>query len=428
MTAISPPRALDLPRATHTAPVRRAGSARRLPPAHSPLSLGALWRATTTLLALRDDSRRRLARTLCADYHADEALLTDSGTHALELAILLSERIVGERAVVALPAYSCFDMATAAVGAGARIALYDVDPDTLAPDLDSLTDAMCLGARVIVVAPLYGIPVDWEAIENVGASFGAIVIEDAAQCHGAVWQGRPLGSLGRLSVLSFGRGKGWTGGCGGALLARRGALDEFGANHVFAPAEPRAFAGFARAAAQWTFGRASSYALAASIPWLHLGETRYHRPVRVRGLSRAAAGVLENCHPLAVREAAIRRANASMLLAGIAALATVNPESRIRGIHPAASGIPGYLRFPLRLRHGIAGFANRTAAQRLGIAPGYPQCLADLPAVRDRMETRSGADRFPGARTLVNELVTFPTHSLVSSEDREEMLRLLRIS
>src|SRR5207247_11224127 len=112
------------------------------------------------------------------------------------------------------------DVATAAVAVNARIALYDGHPATLAPDLASLTATLAEGARIVVVAPLYGMPVDWDAVEQCVAEFGALAIEDAAQGHGACWRGRPLGGLARPSVLSFSRGRGWTAGRGGALLVR----------------------------------------------------------------------------------------------------------------------------------------------------------------------------------------------------------------
>ena len=57
------------------------------------------------------------------------------------------------------------------------------------------------------------------AIAEIAERHGLAVVEDAAQGLGATWRGRPLGSFGDVSVLSFGRGKGWTGGVGGALLA-----------------------------------------------------------------------------------------------------------------------------------------------------------------------------------------------------------------
>src|SRR5439155_325596 len=95
-----------------------------------------------------------------------------------------------------------------------------VHPPLPSPELDSLTAALTAGARLVVVTSLYGVPVQWRAVLECAAAVGAAVIEDAAQGFGASWLGRPLGSLGAVSVLSFGRGKGWTGGRGGALLAR----------------------------------------------------------------------------------------------------------------------------------------------------------------------------------------------------------------
>ncbi len=108
---------------------------------------------------------------------------------------------------MALPAFTCYDIASAAVGAGVRVALYDVDPDTLGPDPASLERVLAAGAGAVVAGPLYGVPLEWDALRALADRHGALLIEDAAQGHGASWRGRPLGSLGDLSVLSFGRGK-----------------------------------------------------------------------------------------------------------------------------------------------------------------------------------------------------------------------------
>ncbi len=93
---------------------------------------------------------------------------------------------------MALPAFTCFDVATAAVAAALPVVLYDIDPATLAPDFDSLELCLQQGARVVVVSPLYGMPVDWDLVERSAARYGAVVIEDAAQGHGARWRGRLL--------------------------------------------------------------------------------------------------------------------------------------------------------------------------------------------------------------------------------------------
>ena len=182
--------------------------------------------------------------------------------------------------------------------------MYDVDPGTLSPDLDSLTAALTAGARLVVVTSLYGVPVQWRAVLECAAAVGAAVIEDAAQGFGASWLGRPLGSLGAVSVLSFGRGKGWTGGRGGALLAR-GRAPPSAANGNGAGLW-REVEVLALAAAQWAFARPAAYGLPAALPWLGLGETRYRDPVAPRPLPRAAAGLLLRGFPDAQREAAER--------------------------------------------------------------------------------------------------------------------------
>jgi len=383
-------------------------------PAYSPLTWRAAWRGAARGLSRRDDPRPRVRRLIRALYRGEHALLVGSGTQALELAIRAAA--AGGPCVVALPAYSCYDVAAAAVGAGVRIALYDVDPATLAPDLDSVTATLAEGARIVVVAPLCGVPVDWEAIEHCVAGFGALAVEDAAQGHGAEWRGAPLGSLGRLSVLSFGRGKGWTAGRGGALVTRGGLHTPDGA--YVAPAGTGVeLAITAAALVQWALGRPGRYGLAAAIPGLHLGETRYRDPEAPRAMSRAAACLLERTLPLAAREASVRRANAAALLASVPA------GVRVRAVTAPRDGTPGFLRLPLRLSRGIAGFADARLALRCGVAPGYPTTLAALAPVREGMTRAPG--RWPGAEDLARQLVTLPTHSLVSDGERDALVRLL---
>ncbi|HEY7192135.1 MAG TPA: DegT/DnrJ/EryC1/StrS family aminotransferase, partial [Gemmatimonadales bacterium] len=192
---------------------------RRQLPAYSPLTAVSIRQAVVHGLGPGMDGQADLSAALAREYAADQVILLGSGTQALQVALELAMRQVGD-AAVALPAFTCFDVATAAVGARARMRFYDLDPSTLAPDPTSLEKVLKRGTRVAVITPLYGYPVDWEAIEELCARHGAIAVEDAAQGHHAEWRGRILGSLGPISVLSFGRGKGWTGGSGGALLVR----------------------------------------------------------------------------------------------------------------------------------------------------------------------------------------------------------------
>jgi hypothetical protein len=386
-------------------------------PTYSPLSLRATLEAVRAAVPVGTDPRLRIAEILRREYRANDLILSDSGTNALQLAIGLAWRVLGEKTTVAVPAFSCFDVGSAAVGVDARIAPYDLDPITLAPDLDSLRAAMTSGARVVIVAPLYGVPVDWDAVVRCAEDPGAVVIEDAAQGIGASWRGRPLGTLGRLSVLSFGRGKGWSGIRGGALLVRSLEIPP-DTKPTLPEAKPTAEAQVALAAvAQWTLGRPSLYGLPASLPWLGLGETRYKEPTAPQGMSRAGARLLECTQQAARQEAGWRQEQAKTWEQ------TIPYGPHIRPIELPLNAEAGFLRFPLLLSHGIAGFGRPRDARRLGMAPSYPKPLGALPPVAARM--RAPDRRCPGAQELVETLVTLPTHSLLTAAERARLLQLL---
>jgi dTDP-4-amino-4,6-dideoxygalactose transaminase len=385
-------------------------------PAHSPLPGGLLLPALRHLVHAAADPRPRLAALLCQTHGADQALLLASGTQCLAVALRRAAAATGS-AAVALPAFTCFDVATAAVAADLRIALYDVDPVTLGPDLESLRRTLQAGVRIAVVAPLYGMPVDWDSVVDSTAATAPYLIEDAAQGHGATWAGRPLGSFGAAAVLSFARGKGWTGGSGGALLVRDRSGD--GASLTSRGAGLAAeVAVFLRAAGQSWLSDPMWYGIPAGLPWLGLGETRYREPRPTRPMTRVAAELLLRSREPALREAETRRARARALNAR-------NPAAEhSRPLRPPAGGTPGALRLPLRLSRGMAGFPDQRLARRLGVAAGYPSTLAELPAVRRRL--LPGQHRWVGADALVRELVTLPMHSLVEPGDTEALVGLLR--
>ena len=394
-----------------------AGRFRRQPPVYSPLSAQAVFQAALAAVRASRDPRRELRDALRWSYQSQAGVLTGSGTQALQLAITAAARLVGAAAPVhvALPAFTCFNVATAAVGAGARIALYDVDPWTLSPDLDSLEAVLARGARVVVVTPLYGFPVDWSPVESRAAHWGAVVVEDAAQGQGARWCGRPLGALGSLSVLSFGRGKGWTGGGGGALLLRRNARRE--TLVTLRPGKVSADLGtVASAVGQWLLGRPSLYAIPAALPFLALGETRYHDPEPLREMSRAAAAVALRTRSEAVLEALARQANGAALIAQLPAT--------VAAVRVLPNADPSFIRLPVRIPGGLAGLPDPEWAMRLGIGRTYPSTLAELEPVRARMAGTTG--RWPGADALVKDLVTLPTHSQLTPRDRSALLAALR--
>lgn len=390
-------------------------------PVHSPLSIAALFagvRAAAARNGAASKAEAQVAALLRERYAAKAALLTESGTAALTAALIA---VLKDRpgSAVALPAYACYDLATAADGANARVLLYDVDPRTLAPDVAQIDAILRQGVAAIVVAHFYGCPVDLGLVNRLAASTGTIVIEDAAQALGATMRDRPAGSQSSLAVLSFGRGKGLTGGSGGALLAHDAAgqriLDR--AKDLLVEAR-RGWPELLAITAQFFLERPNVYALPAGLPFLHLGETIYRAPRPLRRPTSASCSVVAATWQLAETETEVRQRNAERLLLELRAqpgFETVVTPRHIR---------PGYLRLPVLASPIVRRAVVEPAARRLGVMPGYPKLLCDLERFRDRCLNREAA--FPGSRLVAARLCTLPTHGRLASLDLERLKRWIR--
>jgi perosamine synthetase len=371
------------------------------PPVHSPITLGGLFAGIGAAAGLFPSSHDDIAATLERTFGARRALLTDSGTSALVLAIRAA---VPPGGTIALPGYGCIDLSAAAQFAGVRVRLYDLDPATLSPDLDSVKRVLDRGVDAIVVAHLYGYPADVPAVRALAAQRGVPVIDDAAQGAGSTVHGLRTGGLGDLGVLSFGRGKGTTGGSGGALLAVSAALQGAaeGSAHLGAPAMGGKT--LIPLAAQWLLARPACYRVPASIPSLKLGEMVYHPAHEPRGLSRTAAAVLRRALAGDEREVRARRERADWLRT------LVSGTQRFRAARPIHGGQAGYLRFAM-----IGVGANVQPNPSLGALRGYPLTLEEHEPLRGLLH--EGERAASGARTLRDHLFTLPTHSRVTMSD-----------
>jgi dTDP-4-amino-4,6-dideoxygalactose transaminase len=354
-----------------------------------------------------------LQQHLRARYSAREVLLTDSGTSALRLALALATGRSGASRLVALPAWSCYDLATAADGAGVEVVLYDLDPLTLGPDWTSFDAALSHKSAAVVVVHPFGIPAPIAEARRRALPTGALIIEDAAQAIGAEPDGKPAGSHGDLAILSFGRGKGWTGGGGGALLSH--------AEIALPSAESLdASAGsggvLVKSLIQWGLGRPSLYGVPSSLPFVGLGQTVYHPPHAPRRPTSAMAGILMQTEPLLGSEVAARRRNAARLASAVQA----SGAGQVPGAG-AAQG--GWLRLPFLPSDTLRSRLRQGEGRRLGVLPGYPIALARLPGFAERLRHVTPT---PGAELLAERLHTIPTHSLLTATDLTRIEAWLR--
>jgi dTDP-4-amino-4,6-dideoxygalactose transaminase len=139
----------------------------------------------------------------------------NSGTSALHLGMLAAGIGPGDEVVV--PSFTFAATANAVKLTGATPVFVDIDPVTFCMDPAAAEAAVTPATKAIMPVHLYGHPADMTRLGALAEQHGLLLIEDAAQAHGASWQGRPVGSFGRAAAFSFYPTKNMTSGEGGMV-------------------------------------------------------------------------------------------------------------------------------------------------------------------------------------------------------------------
>ncbi|MPZ72160.1 MAG: dTDP-4-amino-4,6-dideoxygalactose transaminase [Nitriliruptorales bacterium] len=159
----------------------------------------------------------RAAEVLRAATDARDVLLTTSCTAALELSAMLLDLQPGDTVIV--PSFTFSSTALAFAREGARIKFCDIEPETLGLDPQHLDALLDDSTRAVVPVHYAGVACDMQGVHEALAGRGDVdIIEDNAHGLFGRWRGRPLGSLGRFSTLSFHETKNFVCGEGGALI------------------------------------------------------------------------------------------------------------------------------------------------------------------------------------------------------------------
>lgn len=124
-----------------------------------------------------------------------------NGTVALHLALLALG--IGPGDEVIMPSLTYIATANAARYCGARPVFVDSEPDTWNMDPRLIKEAITERTRAVIPVHLYGQPCDMRTIDRVATAHGLKVLEDAAEAHGALCNGKPVGSLGDIAAFSF---------------------------------------------------------------------------------------------------------------------------------------------------------------------------------------------------------------------------------
>ena len=132
---------------------------------------------------------------------AEYGIAVNSGTAALHVALLSCDIGPGDE-VITTP-FTFIASGNSIVYTGAKPVFADIDLKTYTLNPDSIEDLITENTKAIMPVQLYGQAADMDRINRIAEKYGLIVIEDAAQAHGATFNGQKVGSIGDMSCFSF---------------------------------------------------------------------------------------------------------------------------------------------------------------------------------------------------------------------------------
>ena len=332
-------------------------------------------------------------------------LLLPHGTDALRLglAAALDHDGMEYGGEVIVPNLSFIASATAALDRRFGIVLVDVDSETLLIDPKRVEEAIVPGqTRAIMPVHQFGQPADMTSLRAIATQHRLKIIEDAAQAHGAVWQSRPVGSLGDAAGFSFNSFKNLNCGEGGALTTNDETL-------------------FDRAYSMHNAGRARH----GEHRWEHVSLGWNCRPTEYQ------AALLLTRFAVFDRQQEKRRQNFHMLRKLLEDVACVEPL----GIHASVEKHGMYM-FSMRDKNKHCGglqveeFLQACRAEGVPIHRGYTHTIAEQPAIKKLSAKHPAFVRCmptPVADEAVKELLYIPQEVFLGrGSDMSDIVAALR--
>ncbi|MGQ9530033.1 MAG: DegT/DnrJ/EryC1/StrS family aminotransferase [Candidatus Bathycorpusculaceae bacterium] len=152
------------------------------------------------------------------------AIAVNSGTAALHLAMMgVGIKLRDE---VILPSFTFVATAEAIVMVGAKPVFVDIDPETYNISPQKIEKAITKKTKAIVPVDLYGLPADMQPIREIADKHALLIIEDAAQAHGATYKGKTVGTLADVTCWSLYASKNITTGEGGVITTNNDEIAE----------------------------------------------------------------------------------------------------------------------------------------------------------------------------------------------------------
>jgi dTDP-4-amino-4,6-dideoxygalactose transaminase len=333
-----------------------------------------------------------------ARHGAKHGVAMSNGTLSL-MASLQAAGVENPSDEVIVPSYTFFASASSVLLAGASLRFADVDPATLTLDPAAVEAAITPRTRAVMPVHFAGHPANLPALVEICKKHNLILLEDAAQAHGAAFQGQPVGSWGDLGSFSFQASKNMTAGEGGMVVTNNEDL----ANEVWALTNQGRKKG-----GKWY----EHYVLGANYRL-----TGFQAAVLLAQFGRLDAQV------------ALRMQNAAILDKELRA----NPQLGLVPVGRSADATShAYHIYVTRYRpealDGLSRekFVEALVAEGVPCSTGYPMVLDDQAVFQsEKLAGRVQAGEVPASRQAVAEVVWFIQRVLLGTE--QDVYRLLEV-
>ena len=163
------------------------------------------------------ESIKELEDKFAVFHEAKNCIAINTGTNALWVALKAAG--VSSEDEVIIPPYTFIATVTAVLMANATPVFVDIDPNTFNMDPNLIESAITDRTKAIIPVHIGGNPVNMESIIDIAEKRKLIIIEDAAQAHGAEWDGKKVGALHKAGIFSFQSSKNMSAGEGGAIIS-----------------------------------------------------------------------------------------------------------------------------------------------------------------------------------------------------------------
>ncbi len=352
------------------------------------------WSAIITAL---NNNSTDFKSILCRYLDVKHCVLSESARALLyKLLVILKKRNGIKREEVLIPGYTCYSVAAAIAKAGLKIAVYDLDPKTLHPDIDSLDHALSDKTLAVIGQHFFGYLSPIGELKSMARQHGAYLIEDAAQALGKSEAYNTPGTMGDFGLFSFGRGKPLPVGCGGALVTNNYSdiLDaiEFDSGGI-------GYKSAVVTAATQVISKPYFYWIPELLP-LGLGQTVFDPEFNTEGLPRAMESMMVMSMPN-LEKLNRHRKQISEIYSEMISSELQNKDSRKK---------ISIIRYPVTM----GNICLTKELNRLGVRRMYPHIISKDKTIK--LFLNKNYQPVKGADEIAKKLMTLPTHTNINKK------------